>query len=146
MDSTMLIDILNELLAEERTATIHRLLESTVFVSQLSIEDAREVQRMAKESREHAEWLTRLILECGGSPRPPRRDMRSADLHFQDLHRLLPRAARDHENLIRKFTRASSHAGSEPRATDLISRILARHRSHLDTLQRLVGVEARETR
>ncbi len=136
MDSQTVIDILNELLVAEQQGLAHRLRESTVYISELAVGDAGRVRKLATQSDEHAEWLTNLILESGGSPGPRRGDVRSADLHYQELRHVLPRLARDQAELIRKYALACERVAAEPRTATLVARILARHQAHLDALRR----------
>ncbi len=137
MDAQTLTNILNELLAAEQCSLTQRLVESTVFVSELSVEGAAALEQMATASGEHGAWLAGAIGEFGGIVGIPVHDLASADLHFQDLHRALPRLVGDRESLIQKYTLASERVGSEPRAAQLVARIMERHREELATLKRL---------
>ena len=82
MDTSTVVDILNELLVAEHQSVARRLLESTMFVSRDTVSGARPVRQMAHQNQEHAEWLTGLILELGGEPGPRFGDPTSADLHL----------------------------------------------------------------
>ena len=82
MTEPIIIDVLNELLAAERSAPSYRLIESIVFVSRAASEDIFVVRRMAEQSQQHAGWLTEVILQLGGSPGLRIADMTSAGLHF----------------------------------------------------------------
>ncbi len=137
MDAQTLTNILNELLAAEQCSLTQRLVESTVFVSELSVDEATVLAQMAKASEEHGAWLAGAIGEFGGVPGLGVHDPASADLHFQDLHRALPRLVVDRESLIHKYTLASDRVGGEPRAVQLVARIMERHREELATLKRL---------
>ncbi len=137
MDAQTLTNILNELLAAEQYSLTQRLVESTVFVSELSVEGAAALEQMAKASEEHGAWLAGAIGEFGGIVGIPVHDPASADLHFQDLHRALPRLGADRESLIHKYTLASERVNREPRAAQLVARIMERHREELATLKRL---------
>ena len=137
MDTSTVVDILNELLVAEHQSVARRLLESTMFVSRDTVSGARPVRQMAHQNQEHAEWLTGLILELGGEPGPRFGDPTSADLHYQDIRHALPRLIDGHETLMRKYSLAAPRVDSEPQAGELVSRILARHREHADTLKQL---------
>ena len=137
MDAQTLTNILNELLAAEQCSLTQRLVESTVFVSELSVEEAAALEQMVKASEEHGAWLAGAIGEFGGVVGIPVHDPASADLHFQDLHRALPRLVADRESLLHKYTLASERVGSEPRAVQLVARIMERHREELSTRKRL---------
>lgn len=139
METPTVIDILNELLTTEHRSLARRLQEATVFVSRETIGEVEQIRQMADESREHAEWLTRLILELGGEPGVRLSDPTTADLHYQKVRHTLPRLISDHQTLIRKYSLAAQHVDSEPEASELLSRILARHREHADNLNQLCG-------
>ena len=137
METSTVVDILNELLTAEHQSVARRLLESTVFIPRSAISGFESLQQMARDNREHTEWLTGLILELGGEPGPRFADLTSADLHYQDFHHALPRLTSGHEALMRKYSLAAGRVDSEPQAGELVSRILARHREHADTLKQL---------
>ncbi len=135
MDSHSPVAILNELLALEERGLPARMLESTVFVSQVSVEDSTMVSRMADAQREHCAWLSEAIIDNGGVPGPRVGDATSADLHFQDIHRLMPRLAADREAIVAKYALAVDCLSEFPEVAGLISRIQARHRDEWVTLK-----------
>lgn len=137
MDEQTVVEILNELLALEQRNLVTRLMESTVFISRLSVEDLSTVERMARASEENAAWLAEVIRSRGGVPGPRVNDVASADLHYNDLHRLLPRLITDRHSLIRKYTLAVKQLGTEPRTSELVVRIRDRHQDELTALQHL---------
>lgn len=134
MESHSPVAILNELLALEERSLPVRLLESTVFVSNLSVDDSAIVCRMADAQREHCAWLSEAIIDNGGAPGPRTGDARSGDLHFQDIRCLMPRLAADRETIIAKCALAAEHLSKFPEAAGLISRIQTRHRNELAIL------------
>ncbi|MGB2984245.1 MAG: hypothetical protein WBE26_00030 [Phycisphaerae bacterium] len=135
MNTQTIVDILNELLALEQGSLASHLPEMTVFVSRLSVEGLNTVQRMARASEEHGALLAGAILQLNGVPGPRIADAQWADLHYQELHHVLPRLVVDREALIRKYTLAAAQADSEPRAAELISRILEHHQEELASLR-----------
>ncbi len=135
MDRRAIVDILNELLACEQCSLVVRLLESTVFVPQTSLDDLGIVQRMARAGEEHAAWLSGAILAYGSVPGPRIGDARSADLHFQELRRLRPRLTADRKDLVRKYELAAGRVDAQSDAAEVVSRILERHRQELTSLQ-----------
>lgn len=139
MDLQTVVDILNELLAAEQRSLARRLVESTLFVSLPTMEDAKIVRHMADKSVEHAQWLTKQILDLEGVPGLRFGDVSTANLHYQELRHALPRLLRDHEELIRKYKLACGRLGSDSPDVQLVPRILARHQEHHDLLQRLTG-------
>lgn len=145
MDKHQVVDILNELLAVEQHSFPLRLFESTMFVSRLAVEDLRAVENMAQSSRQHGAWLSTLILELEGVPGPRIADPASADLHFQELHHVLPRLVREQESLIQKYALAGERLGAEAKAPNCVERILVRHREALSVLHHLCGEDAAPT-
>ncbi len=130
-------DILNELLSAEHGSVAPRLVESTLFVSRLAVEDLVTVRKIARVCRDHCGWLTELILDLGHTPWPRVNDPRSADLHFQELRQVLSRLTADLEALIRKYTAAAGRVADEPRAATLIARILDSYGDDLAAIQKL---------
>jgi bacterioferritin (cytochrome b1) len=127
MTEPMIIDVLNELLAAERSAPSERLIESIVFISPAAAEDSVVVRRMAEQSQQHAAWLTEVILQLGGSPGLRVGDVMTAGLHFVELRSAMPYLLTEVEGLVRKYHAASARVSSEPQAAEVIGKILARH-------------------
>lgn len=134
MDSPSPVAILNELLVLEERGLPARVLESTVFVSQVSVEDSTMVSRMADAQREHCAWLSEAVVDNGGVPGPRTANATSADLHFQDIHCLMPRLAADREAIVAKYALAVEFLSALPDVAGLISRIQGRHRDELAAL------------
>jgi bacterioferritin (cytochrome b1) len=139
MDPQKIVNVLNELLALEQVSLAPRLVQSTMFVSRLSVEDSHVVQNMARASEEHGAWLADAILQLGGVPGPRIADAQWANLHYQDVRNVLPRLLGDLEALIQKYALAAHYVTDEPRAAELLTRIRDRHRQELSTLRPLVG-------
>jgi len=129
------VEVLNELLAAEQSAVCHRLLEATVFVSQLSMSEAQFVSRLAAECSQHTAWLADRVLQLGASPSMRRADVRTADLHFMDLHRAWPRLIENHRQLLDGCTLAAGQLASAAQSARLVGRIQARHVKQLEDLQ-----------
>jgi len=142
MDREAILDILNELLGLEQESSPDRLTESTMFISRLAVEEAATVQEMVQASREHSAWLSDLIVKLEGIPGPRVVFTASADLHFQELSHVLPRLMREHQALIRKYEFAAGRVTAEPLASELVERILRRHRQSLEVLRSLNGQAA----
>lgn len=137
MNEQTQVDILNELLALEEECLPDRLVESTLFISRLAVEDAQTVQDMVAVSREHAAGLSELIDQLDGTPGPRIVFADSADLHYQELHFVLPRLLREHEALIRKYESAARQLPPDTSAFALVDRILRRHKDSLEKLRKL---------
>ena len=91
MTEPTVVEILRELLVEEQRNLAARLLESTVFVSALAADDLGVIQEIARAGKQHAAWLTGLILDLDGAPVLREADVTSANLHYQAVHHVLPR-------------------------------------------------------
>lgn len=142
MQTSSVVAILNELLALEQRNLAIRLMESTLFVSHVSVESLRAIQRMAKACVQHGSRLAAAIERLGGALGPRIGDADSGDLHFQELHRLLPRLASDRASLVRKYALASERVGGDAVAGEAIAGILDCHRKELVLLGQLTGAEA----
>jgi len=129
------VAVLNDLLAAENRSLAPRLFESTVFVSRFDIDAHRLVQRMNRAAREHAASLTSLILDLGGEPNPLRLDVSTADLHFLELHAVLPRLIDDQSRVVRAYSRAGASLAHAPRVAAVVARFLAEHQQSLDALR-----------
>ncbi len=137
MDTQAIVDILNELLAFEQRNMVPRVLESTVFISRLSIEAMNVVQEMARTSAENGAGLADAIRELGGVVGLRTTDTSSADLHYQELHHVLPRLLADREALLHRYELAAHRVGAEPRAVEAVQSILRRHQEELARLQQI---------
>jgi len=142
MNKKDVIAVLNELLALEQRRVLMRLEESTAFVSDMDMEMELHVRRMADECRENCARLVTTILSLGGAPAPRMGDVRSADLHFQELHHVLPRLLADQENLIASYRKAAARVSVEGKAAGVVGEILARHQKDLEQLKALVEKRA----
>ncbi len=137
MTSTDAIDILNDLLAYEKQSIVPRVRESTVFVSWASAEDKRTMDRLIQEQQEHEAWLVQAIIDLGGDPLPAWADIRTADMHFVEVHSLLPRLLNDAHRIVAAYEAAAAIVGTNPIASETVSRILERTRKHVDQLSAL---------
>ncbi|MEK7730864.1 MAG: hypothetical protein AAB385_03410 [Planctomycetota bacterium] len=140
MDRAQVIAILNELLTLEQRSLSLRLLEATVSVSSLSVPALVLVQRMTAATRDHGAALANLILDLGGTPAPRHYLIATADLHFQDLHHVLPRLVADQVAVVRSYTLAAQRLSDDPRALALVNRILQQHQQQLQALSELSPV------
>ncbi len=129
------VDILNMLLAAEQSSAIERLRESTVFVSWASADEYPIVKRIARETNEHCAWLVDLIDRNHGYVRPRAGDLRTADMHFQELDYLLPRVIEHERSTLKKYEAAAAKLANQPEAAAVINRIAARRRDQLATLE-----------
>jgi hypothetical protein len=138
MPESSVTDILNSLLIEEERSLIARLGESTLFVSGSFAARIAVLREIARTQREHCAALTGLILELGDAPWPRQQDVRTADLHFQDIPHVWPRLLEDIQHLIDVHRVASGSVQGEPRAFALIAEHLQRHERNLEIARQAV--------
>lgn len=137
MSNETVIDVLNELLAAESLSLLPRLRESTVFVSWASADDQQIVDRMIDGGREHQAWLIGVIRDLGGEPLPVRPDIHSGDIHFLELHYLLPRTLETERRLLTTYESAVHQASEVTPAASVIARIMERRRKYVEQLSRM---------
>ena len=134
-----IVDVLNSLLAAEQRAITPRLFESTVFVSRASIRDERLASRLTEANASNGARLAGLIVERGGTPAPRQPDVMTADLHYLDLHFVLPRLIADHERLLNRYRDAATRLGGDRQAAELVARITADHEREVADLRALLS-------
>ena len=133
------IDLLNDLLQQEERSLLPRLRESTVFVSWASAGEHVVVERMIDEANEHRGWLVAAIIRLGGEPLPGLADIRSASIHFLELDFVLPQVVESHRGLLSVYEAAASEASLNPVTSEVVSRIIERHRKHGEQLDELAS-------
>lgn len=137
MSSQVAINILNDLLAAESRSLLPRLGESIVFVSAASAQEQRQVERMTDAGREHLAWLIDAMRNLGGEPFPVHADIHTGDIHFLELHHVLPRVLKAEEQLLTAFESAAADLGSTALAASAVARIIERRRTHIDQLKKM---------
>lgn len=137
MNPSPAVDVLDELLAAESRSLVRHLDSSTVFISWASADDAEAIRAMVVEDAQHADLLTKTILELNGSPSPLGYDAAAAGMHYVELHTLLPQVVAGEELLVARYEDAVGRVADEPAAADVVARLLARHRSRADRLRAL---------
>ena len=138
-DSQEIVEVLNELLRLEQASLPGRLMQSTMFVSRLTVADAKVVEDMARAGEAHAAQLAEAVIQLDGVSGPRITDTRWANLHYQDVRNLLPDLVTDRETLVQKYARALNHVGDEPDVAQLLTNIHARHEGELATLRQRLG-------
>ncbi len=141
MDVQPAMNVANELLALEECRLPGRLIESTLFISEMSVAKVALVRRLAAQSLEHCASLVGLIERLGGAPAPRTGDLNSADLHFQEFHLAMPRLQEDQQDVVARYRRAAELVTTPPAAVELISEILGQHERDLATLQDLLTAD-----
>lgn len=138
MENVAIVEILNELLSAEQRNLVTYLMESTVFVSRLGMEELTLLQRMAKDADDAGAQLADAISRFGGAPGLRRVDLAPADLHFQELKIALPRLTADRQALVDAYTIADSRLANEPEAAAVVGRIKQRHADELSSVTELL--------
>ncbi len=134
MSAETVIAVLNELLAAEQQALAPRLFESTPFVSSASVSLAQLADRMRAQSAQCQQALADCVTRLGGEPGLRCGNLESADLHFQELYRVLPRLMADHERLIAKYRLACERVAGDEASASIVSRFLSVHEQELQSL------------
>lgn len=142
MSAESVLAVLNELLASEQRAIAPRLFESTVFVSSSSVAVAELADQMKQQSERCQLVLAGRIRSLDGEPRLRCGNVTSADLHFQDLHCVLPRLITDQQRLVAKYRSAGERLGGDAETAALVSRFLEAHERELEALTALGTVNA----
>ena len=137
MNPSPAVDVLDELLAAESRSLIRHLDSSTVFISWASADDAEAVRAMVVEDAQHAELLTRTILDLEGNPSPLGYDPIAAGMHYLELHTLLPQVVAGEESLVARYEDVIGSVADEPAAAEVVARLLARHRARAGRLRTL---------
>lgn len=135
------IDILNELLERQSQSTLPRLGESEVFFSRASADERAAVQRMIDEDVEHRAWLVDAIIDLGGHPLPSRASARSTNTHYLDLDYLLPAVHEDRKKIVAAYESAATHVGANPRAAEVIAKIVTRLNRHVAQLHSVLSIQ-----
>ncbi len=138
-DRRQVIEILNELLRQERGSLVSHLLSSTLFVSGGTTGQDDVLRTLVAEIKEHESWLAEAISSLHGGVAPPGGDVRSAELHYQEVHCVLPLVIENEGRIIRRYDAALKLLAGEPTAAAVASRILSRHRRHMAQLTAFVG-------
>lgn len=144
MPDAPVLTILNDLLAATKNSPLAHLSESATFFSFADADLAEMFQTMIVEEKEHAAALADLLLDLGAGPRPAPPDVHTAELHYLELQFLLPRVLKSEEGLLAAYESARAGlTGAEspqaPRALEVVSRLEARQRRHVEILGKLVA-------
>jgi len=137
MTEEAVVAVLNALLAAEQQAIAPRLFESTVFVAGASIAEVRLAERLVAQSRSNQAALADRILELGGEPGPRRGNPTSGDLHYLEVHSVLPRVIADYRRLLEKYRLAGPHVSGDPESATLVSRLTNVHEHEFEMLTQL---------
>jgi len=133
------ITMVNALLARESCSLMQRLREAEPFISAGSAEAALAIQELVNEDAHHAERLVALLDQLDATPGPRGVEIDTGDLHYNQIHTLLPRLIADQKKFIADYESALTVAAGEPQVTEVLSTVLASHRRHLARLEELAA-------
>ncbi len=143
MTDDRVVAVLGALLAAEQQSLAPRLFESTVFVSGASIAAVRVAERLVAQSRSNQSALAERILELGGEPGPRCGNTTSGDLHYLEVHSVLPRVIADRHQLLAKYRLANARVGDDSASAALVSRLTSVHEHELQSLTELTDATAK---
>lgn len=129
------IETLNRLLDAEYGNLVHRLGESSPFVTWPAAADRAVVEKIVGDVRRHQHELVEMILALRGAPVPPRYPTSMGGVHYLKLSFLIPQVIAGMRQLVKLYESAGSTG--RPQADALIARILTDHKRHLAELERL---------
>jgi len=138
MTEEAVVAVLNALLAAEQQAIAPRLFESVVFVSDASIAEVRLAERLVAQSRSNQAALAGRILDLGGEPGPRCGNSASGDLHYLEVHSVLPRVIADYHRLMDKYRSGTARVSGDPASAALVARLTAIHEHELQSLTDLI--------
>ena len=137
MNGDAVVAVLNALLAAEQQSIAPRLFESTVFVSDASTGAARLAERLVAQSNSTQSALAERIIDLGGEPRLRSGNSMSADLHYLEVHAVLPRVIADYRRLIETYREAGERIGNDSGGSALVARLTTAHEEELHSLEEL---------
>ncbi len=138
-NDTLVCSILNDLLSLEARSLLRRLAEAEPFVEAGEIEAGEAVRRMVAEQERDRQRLAQTLLDLGGEPRLVASDITSADLHYVELPRLLPRVIACQEDLVARYEQAVPAVAEHPLAAEVVCDVADHRRAHLDYLRKLAA-------
>lgn len=145
MTEEAVANVLNALLAAEQQAIAPRLFESEVFVSGASVAEVRLAERLVAQSRSNQAALAGRILDLGGEPGPRCGNTTSGDLHYLEIHSVLPRVIADYSRLVNKYRLAVARVAGDTASAALVTRLTAVHEHELQSLTALTEAAPEQT-
>ncbi len=144
------VDLLNALLDAETRSLLTRLGEAAPFVSWTAADEQALIEDLVEEQRQLEAALAECILGLAGSPTAGSADLTTADLHFVELHHLMPRLVADQDRLVHAYEVADERVDADCDVGRLICRSRQTHehqRARLRELQhRITTVGASDDR
>ncbi len=139
MTDTFAPQILNELMGYELQSLAIRAIESTTFISGLSLAEEPLVRKLAAQHHKNAARLAEVVSSLGASPGMRSLDATTGDLHFVDLIQALPRIVEYQQRLVRLYESAGQQLVECPSAYSVVANILKQHVTMLEELLALTN-------
>ena len=136
-DPEQQVDLLNALLDAETRSLLARLGEAAPFVSWTAADEQALVEDLVEEQQQLKAALAECILSLAGSPTAGGADLTMGDLHYVELHHLMPRLVADQDRLVRACEVAAERVDADCDAGRLIGETRQTHEQHLDRLREL---------
>lgn len=143
MNAQQVARMLDDCLRAEQHSLLPRLAQCAVFLSWASADEHYAARQMVSEEQEHMAWLVNMINELGETPTPAHANIRTTSLHFVELQYVMPQIVQDKQQLVRSYETASGRLAGNTDATQLLNKIVTRHRMHLETLQAIARKAAK---
>ncbi len=139
-DDRRIAGLLEELYTAERGHLLLRVPEIAAYADRRQAVHLRTVRQMAREAREHLDWLAEAAEACGAGLPPAPAQAGTGHLHYLELRTLLPRLIEGTSRLLQRYREcAAITAGGDQQVDEVLTRIAGRHQVHLDTL---TGIQA----
>jgi rubrerythrin len=138
MADLKVVRTIDNLHALEGGSLLQRYAESETFLGGALLEAYAAIEEMIADEREHLHRLADLLDELDATPGPRRFQVQSGNLHYSRPSVLLPQLIADKERLAAQYESALARVAESPRAAEVVSGILARHRTHLERLRSLL--------
>ena len=137
MASEKVVKAIDVLKAMEASSLLQRLAEATAFVPISEVDRAMAIEEMIADERCHRQRLAALLDAFDATPGPRRVEASSAELNYHELDTQIPRLIESKKRLIAAYEASTDLVAAEPAAANLIATITAKHREHLQRLEKL---------
>ncbi|MGA2496948.1 MAG: hypothetical protein ABSH20_04370 [Tepidisphaeraceae bacterium] len=130
-----IVDVLQQLLAEEQQGIFHYLGESGAYVCTKLAALSRPLQLMIQQHRRYESELTGMIELQGGVIPPIVVNMEMQTLAYLAVEFLLPKLIEEKKTTISRYQEAIAAAGETSADGQVLARHLAGHREDLARLE-----------
>jgi hypothetical protein len=129
------INALRRLFAVEYGSPTARLDQSMPFTPLTQTVEEHALREMARQDREHQQWLADLLNARGASPPPVSLPTNTAMMHYNRLHALLPTLIKEKRRIVEAYQAQSAKFDADPEAASIAGKILERHTQHIAALE-----------